>query len=147
MQLNVGEGGQVDVLFRMSSTCCAHEVLRTCEWKDLDLVALRLADKCTHEHAKSAFEVVNSANKQLADETIKRELVHVLNLARGARWTAARDCTLLPRPQCTAAGERVCCGAHRSLSRRRSASLPLGAGEEGRWPGPSRSPSINAISR
>mmetsp|Transcript_14765 Transcript_14765/g.44609 ORF Transcript_14765/g.44609 Transcript_14765/m.44609 type:complete len:380 (-) Transcript_14765:1142-2281(-) len=39
-------------------------------------------DKCTHEHAKSAFEVVNNANKQLADENIKRELIHVLNLSR-----------------------------------------------------------------
>ena len=92
MQLHLGESGQVDALFRKSSKCCAQKVLRTCEWKDLDLVALRLADKCTHEHAKSAFEVVNSANKQLADETIKRELVHVLNLARGARRAAGRDC-------------------------------------------------------
>lgn len=39
-------------------------------------------DKCQHEYAKSAFEVVNSANKQLADDNIRRELVHVLNLAR-----------------------------------------------------------------
>jgi len=40
-------------------------------------------DKCSHPQAKDAFEIVNAASKQLQDEDRRRELVHVLNLARG----------------------------------------------------------------
>ena len=42
-------------------------------------------DKCSHPQAKAAFEIVNSASKQLQDDDRRRELVHVLNLSRGER--------------------------------------------------------------
>ena len=40
-------------------------------------------DKCSHERAKEAFEVLNNANKDLLSEERRREVVHVLKMARG----------------------------------------------------------------
>ena len=42
-------------------------------------------DKCRHPQAKAAFEIVNSASKQLQNEEYRKELLHTLNLARGER--------------------------------------------------------------
>ncbi len=41
-------------------------------------------DKCSHPQAKDAFEMLNSANTALLSEERRREVVHVLNMARGA---------------------------------------------------------------
>lgn len=40
-------------------------------------------DKCSHERAKEAFEVLNSANNDLQNEMRRREVIHVLNMAKG----------------------------------------------------------------
>ncbi len=59
---------------------CTPEDVRTAYRK---LSLLVHPDKCSHPQAKDAFEIVNAASKQLQDEDRRRELVHVLNLARG----------------------------------------------------------------
>ena len=43
-------------------------------------------DKCRHPQAKAAFEIVNSASKQLQNEDFRKELLHTLNLARGGHF-------------------------------------------------------------
>jgi DnaJ homolog subfamily C member 8 len=40
-------------------------------------------DKCKHPRAKDAFEVIGVANKELTDDDRRKEVLHVLNLARG----------------------------------------------------------------
>ena len=40
-------------------------------------------DKCSHVRAKEAFEVLNSANNDLQSEERRREVIHVLNMAKG----------------------------------------------------------------
>ena len=40
-------------------------------------------DKCSHPQAKDAFEMLNSANTALLSEERRREVVHVLNMAKG----------------------------------------------------------------
>ena len=40
-------------------------------------------DKCSHPNAKEAFEMLNSANTALLSEERRREIIHVLNMAKG----------------------------------------------------------------
>ena len=40
-------------------------------------------DKCKHPRATDAFEVLGIASKELGDEEKTRELLYILNLARG----------------------------------------------------------------
>ena len=42
-------------------------------------------DKCSHPNAKDAFEMLNSANTSLLSEERRREIIHVLNMAKGAQ--------------------------------------------------------------
>lgn len=53
-------------------------------------------DKCSHERAKEAFEVLNAANKDLLSEERRREVIHVLKMAKG-EWHA--PCTRGPVAQ------------------------------------------------
>ena len=48
-------------------------------------------DKCSHPQAKEAFEMLNSANTALLSEERRREVVHVLNMAKGAASLSARQ--------------------------------------------------------
>ena len=69
-------------------------------------------DKCSHVRAKEAFEVLSSANSDLQSDERRREVIHVLNMAKGeepiCRTTASPDddCSLssgteLPCRLCT----------------------------------------------
>ena len=40
-------------------------------------------DKCSHVRAKEAFEVLSSANSDLQSDERRREVIHVLNMAKG----------------------------------------------------------------
>ena len=53
-------------------------------WLLLQVSLMVHPDKCSHPQAKEAFEMLNSANTALLSEERRREVVHVLNMAKGA---------------------------------------------------------------
>ena len=53
-------------------------------WLLLQVSLMVHPDKCSHPQAKDAFEMLNSANTALLSEERRREVVHVLNMAKGA---------------------------------------------------------------
>ena len=82
-------------------------------------------DKCKHPRAQDAFEVLGHANKQLQEPDKLKELMYVLNLARGAAHAFYITIWELGAPACCAHDRGMCSRHARQTNRVRGRTLLL----------------------